>query len=85
MHQFLPSPPYLHCDNLSALAICSNPIFLSKIKHLDTDYHFVREKVQTNDLRVQYIPIEEQVADVLTKGLHSPIFVKHCHNLSLGS
>ncbi|XP_050147277.1 secreted RxLR effector protein 161-like [Malus sylvestris] len=74
MHQFLPPPSYLHCDNLSALAICSNP-----------DYHFVREKVQKGDMRVQYLPTKEQVADVLTKGLHSPIFVKHCHNLSLGS
>ncbi|XP_050141134.1 uncharacterized mitochondrial protein AtMg00810-like [Malus sylvestris] len=85
LHQCLPSPPSLYCDNLSALALCSNPVFHSKIKHLDTDYHFVREKVQKGDLRVQYISTEEQVADVLTKGLHSPVFVKQCHNLSLGS
>ncbi|CAN6724366.1 unnamed protein product [Malus baccata var. baccata] len=85
LNQCLPSPPCLQCDNLSALAICSNPVFHSKIKRLDTDYYFVLENVQNGDLLVQYIPTEEQVADVFTKGLHSPVFNKHCHNLGLGS
>ncbi|CAN6714288.1 unnamed protein product [Malus baccata var. baccata] len=85
LRQFLPVPPHLHCDNLSTLALCSNPVFHSKIKHLDTYYHFVRERVQKGDITVQYIPTDEQVADVFTKGLHSPIFSKHCHNLNLGA
>ncbi|CAN6707198.1 unnamed protein product [Malus baccata var. baccata] len=46
LYRFLPVPPHLHCDNLSTLALCSNPVFHSKIKHLDTYYHFVRERVQ---------------------------------------
>ncbi|KAM2258629.1 hypothetical protein ACFX1S_003699 [Malus domestica] len=66
MHQRILVPPLLHCDNLSALALSSNPVFHSKIKHLDTDYHFVREKVQRGDLIVQYIPAADQVADVFT-------------------
>ncbi|XP_050139218.1 uncharacterized protein LOC126615432 [Malus sylvestris] len=44
IHQFLPRPPSLHCANLFALALSSNPVFHSKIKHLDTDYHFVKKK-----------------------------------------
>lgn len=31
---FLPSPPLLHCDNVCTIALCSNPIFHTKIKHL---------------------------------------------------
>ncbi|XP_021834587.1 uncharacterized protein LOC110774362 [Prunus avium] len=81
----LPQQLVLHCDNLSAIALSSNPVFHSHIKHLDTDFHFVRERVQRGDLIVQYIPTEEQVADVFTKGLHSPIFLKHCINLRLGN
>ncbi|XP_021805278.1 uncharacterized protein LOC110749474 [Prunus avium] len=34
---------------------------------LDIDFHFIREKVQRKDLIVQYIPTEEQLADVLPK------------------
>ncbi|KAM2392834.1 hypothetical protein ACFX1X_036261 [Malus domestica] len=85
LHQFLPDPPLIHCDNLSALALCSNPVFHTRIKHLDTDFHFVREKVQQNDILVQYVPTEEQTTDILTKGLHIPVFFKHCCNLRLGS
>ncbi|KAM1340841.1 hypothetical protein ACFX2H_039173 [Malus domestica] len=84
IHQYILVPPSLYCDNLSALALSSNPVFHSKIKHLDTYYHFVREKVQKRDLLVHYIPTEDQVADVFTKGLHSPIFQKHCRTLGLG-
>ncbi|CAL9013560.1 unnamed protein product [Prunus brigantina] len=81
----LPEPPTISCDNLSALALSSNPIYHSRIKHLDIDFHFVRERVQRNDLTVQYIPTEEQLADVFTKGLHSPVFLSHCANMRLGN
>ncbi|KAI5332740.1 hypothetical protein L3X38_022869 [Prunus dulcis] len=50
MHEFLPEPHVLHCDNLSALALSSNPVFHSRIKHLDIDFHFIRERVQRHDL-----------------------------------
>ncbi|PRQ44691.1 putative RNA-directed DNA polymerase [Rosa chinensis] len=79
----VPCAPLLKCDNLSALALASNPVFHSKIKHLDNDFHFVRERVQHNDLRLEYVSTTEQTADVLTKGLASPIFRTHCVNLRL--
>ncbi|CAL2249462.1 unnamed protein product [Prunus armeniaca] len=82
---FLPQPPTIHCDNLSALALSSNPVYHSQIKHLDIDFHFVRERVQKKDLIMQYIPTEEQVADIFTKELHGPIFLRHCRNLQLSS
>ncbi|KAI5327629.1 hypothetical protein L3X38_027025 [Prunus dulcis] len=82
---FLPQPPTIHCDNLSALALSSNSVYHSRIKHLDIDFHFVRERVQKKDLFVQYIPTEEQVADIFTKGLHGPIFLRHCRTLQLSS
>ncbi|KAM0961728.1 hypothetical protein ACFX2A_021434 [Malus domestica] len=77
--------PVLYCDNMSAIALSANPVFHSRIKHLDTDYHFIRERVQKNDLEVVYVPTADQTADVLTKGLHSPTFNRHCYNLQLGN
>ncbi|XP_021819565.1 uncharacterized protein LOC110761405 [Prunus avium] len=85
LHEFLPEPPLMHCDNLSALALSSNPVYHSRIKHLDIDFHFVREHVQRKDLNVHYIPTNEQVADVFTKGLHGPLFARHCSNLRLAN
>ena len=85
LNQFLHAPPELYCDNISALSLSTNHVFHSRIKHLDVDYHFVRERVQKKDIVVHYVSTDDQVADILTKGLHSPVFLKHCINLSLGS
>ncbi|CAL2260817.1 unnamed protein product [Prunus armeniaca] len=80
---YLPDPPIAYCDNLSALALSSNPVYHSWIKHLDIDFHFVREQLQKKDLLVQYVSTDEQLADVFTKGLHGPIFSQHCAHLRL--
>ena len=63
----LHSPPVLDCDNISTLALCSNPVFHTWIKNLNKNFHFVRERVQKVDLKVTYISTHDQVADVLTK------------------
>lgn len=79
----IPHAPVLKCDNLSALALASSPAFHSRIKHLDNDFHFVRKRVQHNDLKLEYVSTKEQTADILTKGLPSPLFHHHCVNLRL--
>ncbi|CAL8161234.1 unnamed protein product [Prunus armeniaca] len=33
----------------------------------------------------QYVPTQEQIADVFTKGLHGPIFLSHCISMPLGN
>ena len=52
---YLPSAPLIWCDNTSALALASNPVFHGCTKHIEVDYHFVREKVVHGDLLLQFI------------------------------
>lgn len=66
---------------MSAITLSANPLYHSRIKHLDTDYHFVRERVHQGDLLVEYLSTDEQTTDILTKGLHSPTFTRHCFKL----
>lgn len=61
--------PALYCDNMGATYVAANPKFHSKMKHLGLDYHFVRENVQNQNLRVSYISGNDQLADALTKPL----------------
>lgn len=72
------SPPMLHCDNVSAIALTANPIFHSRTKHIAIDYHFVREKVQRKEIFICYILSHLLLADLFTKSLshHRFAFLK---------
>uniref|UniRef100_A0A2N9IXX5 CCHC-type domain-containing protein n=1 Tax=Fagus sylvatica TaxID=28930 RepID=A0A2N9IXX5_FAGSY len=71
---FLHAPPTIWCDNLSALALATNPVFHARTKHVEVDYHFIREKVTNRDLQLHHISTDDQLADILTKALPSPRF-----------
>lgn len=62
-------PHVVWCDNLSAIALASNPIFHARTKHVEVDYHFVREKVITKQILVQHVGTLDQIADIFTKPL----------------
>lgn len=70
------SVPTLYCDNIGATYFCSNPLYHTKMKHLALDYHFVRERQAAGQLRVLHISNKDQIADMLTKPLGRPAFVK---------
>ena len=59
---FLFAPSILRCDNVSTLSIASNPIFYARTKHIEVDYHFVRERVLRHDLQVQFVALQDQLA-----------------------
>jgi histone deacetylase 1/2 len=60
--------PTIWCDNIGAIALASNPVFHARTKHVEIDYHFIREKVCNNDVKVQHVSTVDQIADVFTKG-----------------
>ncbi|KAE8672445.1 Detected protein of unknown function [Hibiscus syriacus] len=67
MNVELSQAPVIWCDNTSTVAMAANPVLHAKVKHVDLDVHFVREKVMDKQLVVNYVPTNCQIADVLTK------------------
>jgi hypothetical protein len=49
--------------------LASNLIFHGRTKHMEVDYHFVRDRVVKKLLDVQFISTDDQVTDGFTKAL----------------
>ena len=72
---FLPHIPILWCDNNSAIALASNPVFHSRTKHIEVDYHYVKGCVLRRDLGVKFISGRDNFTDIFTKPLPGPSFL----------
>ena len=55
------------CDNIFATYITANSVLHKRNKHVEEDYHFVRERVSHGDLVVTYVPTQLQLANIFTK------------------
>ncbi|KAB2629424.1 hypothetical protein D8674_034219 [Pyrus ussuriensis x Pyrus communis] len=84
LHCSLPQLPTLWCDNLSAISLASNPVFHARTKHIELDYHYIRELVLAHLLKVQFVCSEDQLADLHTKSLSKTRFRYLCSKLPLG-
>jgi len=75
----------LSCDNIGATYLIANPVFHARTKHIEVDYHFVRECVAQKQLNVRIISSEDQVADGFTKAQPVRRLQEFCSNLNLAS
>lgn len=69
-------------DNIGTTYICANPVLHNKTKHV-IDFHFVRDQVEQNKLKVQHLHAADQVADILTKTLQLSAFRHHFIKLAV--
>ena len=67
-------PLQLGCDNQSAINLTRNPVQHSRSKHIDIRYHFIKERVEDGELKLEYVPTKEQLADIFTKPLPKEAF-----------
>ena len=63
-------------DNTGALETANVPKMRPRTKHINNIYHHFRSHVRNGDIKIEYIPTEEQIADMFTKSLQQNLFQK---------
>ena len=70
-------------DNMGVEAMVKNPVHHSRTKHILVKYHYARECVEKGWIKVDWINTKEMTADMLTKGLWQPMFLKHRREMGM--
>jgi hypothetical protein len=73
----------IHCDNQSCIKLSENLVFHDRSKHIDIRYLFIRDCVQRGVVRLYYIQIDDQMADIFTKALSGQKFEKFKDKMGL--
>jgi transposase InsO family protein len=75
------TPTMILEDNQGCIAMAKNPILHDRTKHIDIKFHFIRDKVRDNTIKLSYVQSKDQVADALTKVLKAPALARHRQSL----
>ncbi|KAJ7523335.1 hypothetical protein O6H91_18G047700 [Diphasiastrum complanatum] len=73
----------LHSNSQSDIQLAKNPVFHARTKHIEIQYHFIRERLLSREIHVVHCSTEEQLADIFTKPLVGEKFGKFRSKLSI--
>ena len=67
-------PTVIFEDNQACIKMAENPVVSQRTKHIDIQYHYVRECVLRQSIEIRYIESAKQLADLHTKALARVVF-----------
>ena len=45
----------IQCDNQSSIKLAHNPIYHARSKHIELQHHFVREKIESKEIELNFV------------------------------
>ena len=57
-------------DNQTCIKLCQNLVMHKRSKHIETKFHFIRDKTEYGTISIHYDPTDKMAADIFTKFLH---------------
>nr|XP_043615994.1 secreted RxLR effector protein 161-like [Erigeron canadensis] len=64
------------CDNSSSIKLSKNPVMHRRTKHIDVRFHYLRDLVNQDVVKLKFCKTEDQLADVMTKPIKLATFVQ---------
>ena len=77
------NPMLIKGDNDGSIMMARNPQFHKRSKHIDTQWHWIRDLVERNVVKIESCQDPDQTADILTKALAKPKHQKHVREMGL--
>ena len=71
-------PTVLKEDNTACISMSKNPINHKRNRHIEIKYYYLRDLVENQTVKLEYVATTNQVADLLTKPVPKGIFQKLC-------
>ena len=65
----LPTTSTIFTDNQVAITISHHPKYHTRTKHIDINYHFLRNHISARTINTVYVNTHDNLADLFTKGL----------------
>jgi hypothetical protein len=72
----LGGPSTMYVDNQTAIAIGNRECKAKYTKHVEVKYHLIQDMIERGEIKLKYCPTALMVADILTKPLAKPAFLK---------
>ena len=67
-------PTVIYYDNKSVISLSKNHVPHSKSKHIPIKYCYLRDQAEKKNIKLEYVPTQEQIADIFTKPFNRDVF-----------
>jgi hypothetical protein len=66
------SPTLIWEDNQSCIKMSNNPAGQKRTRHIDIRHHYILQEVECGNVKLQFCPTKQMLADILTKHVNGP-------------
>ena len=78
-----PESLIIYQDNLSTISAAENPIHRGRLRHIAILQQSICDAIEAKEVKLEWCPTNDMVADIMTKPLRPELFVKHRNSLGL--
>lgn len=62
----------IYCDNTSTMKLAKNDAYRERTKHIDVRFHHIRDNIENEKIKLEYVSTDDMTSDSLTKALGGP-------------